>query len=104
MGSRRRAITTEPGYNRAHTRRWGNRMKLVRARAATAAAAAVIALASAAHATGAGTYAVDGQGPNGANPYHGIAELTQTGQGTWHVHWQIGSEIYDGTGVGDSQA
>ncbi|HKM64522.1 MAG TPA: hypothetical protein VJY39_18715 [Acidisphaera sp.] len=77
-------------------------MKLVLARAATA--AAMIAVAATAHATGEGTYTVDGQGPNAANPYHGTAELKQTGQGTWHMHWQIGTESWDGTGVGDSQA
>jgi hypothetical protein len=79
-------------------------MKLIRAGAAITAAAIVVAITSAAYATGAGTYTVDGHSPNGANPYRGTAVLTQTGQGTWHVHWQIGSEIYDGNGVGDSQA
>jgi hypothetical protein len=82
-------------------------MQLDLARAAPAAAmiaAAMIAPAAPACATGSGSYLVQGAGPGGASPYQGTAEVKETGQGTWRMHWQIGSQGWDGSGVGDAQA
>lgn len=56
-----------------------------------------------AHAEGPGRYAVEGANPNGQGQYRGTAVLTQTGHGTWHMAWTIGTESFEGFGIGDSK-
>jgi hypothetical protein len=70
-------------------------------------AVAALALACAwgqpAAAEGPGRYAVSGANPNGGGAYTGTAVLTATGRGTWHMTWTIGTETFEGYGIGDAK-
>jgi hypothetical protein len=55
-------------------------------------------LAGPALAQRAGTYAVEGQGPDGSR-YDGSATLAPTGQNTWRVTWRVGSDTAQGVGI-----
>ncbi|MBR0682255.1 hypothetical protein GXW74_17320 [Roseomonas eburnea] len=62
------------------------------------AAALLAAIASPALAQRQGSYAVDGQAPNGQR-YDGIATLAPTGQNTWQVTWRVGQDTANGVGL-----
>jgi hypothetical protein len=65
--------------------------------------ALILAWTAPAAAEGPGRYAVSGANPNGQGQYQGTAVLTQTGRGTWHMTWTIGTETFEGYGVGDTK-
>ena len=62
------------------------------------AGAIVAALAAPALAQRAGTYAVEGQGPDGSR-YEGTAALAPTGQNTWRVTWRVGDDTAEGVAI-----
>ncbi|MGF1624551.1 MAG: hypothetical protein ACFCVH_06680 [Alphaproteobacteria bacterium] len=45
-----------------------------------------------------GDYLVEGQNPDGASGYQGMASITATGD-TFQVEWNIGEQLYFGTGI-----
>lgn len=70
---------------------------------AGAAALGLPALASSAFARGPGNYTVKGiNGPSGSG-YTGSASLSQTGKDTWRITWRIGSQSWNGFGIGDGK-
>lgn len=62
------------------------------------AAAVAACLASPALAQRAGSYAVDGQSPDGQR-YDGTAALEQTGGNTWRVTWNAGGGVARGVAI-----
>jgi hypothetical protein len=49
-----------------------------------------------------GSYAVSGKNPDGSGAYTGTAAVTKTGD-TYQVVWNIGSDRFVGTGVGNDE-
>jgi len=45
-----------------------------------------------------GNYAVEGQNPDGATGYEGVALITATGA-TFQVEWTVGEQVFHGTGI-----
>jgi hypothetical protein len=64
--------------------------------------ALLIAFAGPASAQGPGDYVVKGKEASG-NSYSGSASLTQTGENTWRIVWRIGSQTWNGFGIGDGK-
>lgn len=65
-----------------------------------AAATFMLGAATAFAAEPAGTYTVEGTGPNGGNRYTGTVTVTRTGD-TYNVIWVIAGERFVGTGIGN---
>lgn len=57
----------------------------------------------AAFARGPGVYNVQGTNPGGTGTYSGRATITQTGESTWRINWRIGSQSWEGWGIGDGK-
>jgi hypothetical protein len=69
----------------------------------TAAVAAALTLfSSAAMAQMTGQYKVSGQNPDGST-YKGAAKVEKTGD-TYKVSWNVGGEVFIGTGIGSPEA
>ena len=49
-----------------------------------------------------GTYDVEGTNPGGGSRYSGTVTVEKTGE-TYKVTWNIGGEVYVGTGIGSSE-
>lgn len=56
-----------------------------------------------AQARGPGVYKVEGTNPGGNGTYSGRATITQTGESTWKIVWRIGSQSWEGWGIGDGK-
>ncbi len=51
----------------------------------------------------AGSYSVEGSGPDPAATYSGTLDLVPTGPQTWRVVWRIGGETIQGIGVSNGR-
>jgi hypothetical protein len=49
-----------------------------------------------------GRYRVTGSNPGGGSEYSGTVTVERTGE-TFRVSWQIGSQIFSGTGIGSDK-
>jgi hypothetical protein len=49
-----------------------------------------------------GRYRVTGSNPGGGNEYSGTVTVERTGE-TFRVSWQIGSQVFTGTGIGSDK-
>jgi hypothetical protein len=67
-----------------------------------AVAAALTVFSSAAMAQMTGQYKVSGENPDGST-YKGAAKVEKTGD-TYKVTWNVGGEIFVGTGIGSPEA
>jgi len=74
-----------------------------RALQAIAASAAAAIISTAAMAEGQGKYNVSGTNVKDKSQYEGTATFTKTGQMTWRVVEDIGSESFEGFGIGDGK-
>ena len=54
-------------------------------------------------ARGPGVYNVEGTNPGGNGTYSGRATLAQTSESTWKITWRIGSQSWEGWGIGDGK-
>jgi len=79
------------------------RLAMRRILAAAALCALPILTAAPATAQRAGSYTVQGTGPDGSDPYSGTLELIATGPQTWRVVWRIAGESINGIGVSNGR-
>jgi hypothetical protein len=72
-------------------------------RSLIAAAAAAFLLPAAASAQGPGQYRIKGVDARTKAAYSGTAQLSNTGNETWRIVWRIGSQTWNGHGIGDGK-
>lgn len=65
--------------------------------------AASLVVIAPALARGPGNYAVKGKEGASGGGYTGASSLTQTGENTWRIVWKIGSQTWNGYGIGDGK-